>query len=211
MLSSRLLTAVTHLQSAFEEARGYAKYHPSRGYWWDFSAGKNTTQSSINTQLGNMGANGAKNQAGGANTPNSNGTSSGNKKVKKKSKNKEGSVGEREEPSSIFQRKRVDMLLDLWMRNFPPKAQGGTVTTAVAASAVSNASTNVGQGDKADETKSEKSVEAGSANLIVKSETHNSNAANVGGDSGQRGVKREANTGTAQNRTQQETKKMKPS
>ena len=36
VLSSRLLSAVTHLQSAFEEARGYAKYHPSRGYWWDF-------------------------------------------------------------------------------------------------------------------------------------------------------------------------------
>merc|ERR1711973_311757 len=40
VLSSRLLTAVTNLQSAFEEARGYAKYHPSRGYWWDFDEGK---------------------------------------------------------------------------------------------------------------------------------------------------------------------------
>ena len=39
MLSSRLLTAVTNLQSAFDEARGYAKYHPSRGYWWDFDEG----------------------------------------------------------------------------------------------------------------------------------------------------------------------------
>merc|ERR1711973_1032863 len=40
VLSSRLLTAVTNLQSAFDEARGYAKYHPSRGYWWDFDEGK---------------------------------------------------------------------------------------------------------------------------------------------------------------------------
>ena len=32
----RILTAVSHLQSGFEEARGYSRYHPSRGYWWDF-------------------------------------------------------------------------------------------------------------------------------------------------------------------------------
>ncbi len=27
---------MSHLQSAFEEARGYSRYHPSRGYWWHF-------------------------------------------------------------------------------------------------------------------------------------------------------------------------------
>ena len=37
VVNSRLLSTVTHLQSAFEEARSYSKYHPSKGYWWEFS------------------------------------------------------------------------------------------------------------------------------------------------------------------------------
>ncbi|XP_025833756.1 mediator of RNA polymerase II transcription subunit 6 [Agrilus planipennis] len=36
VLNSRLLSAVHHLQSAFEEASSYARYHPSKGYSWDF-------------------------------------------------------------------------------------------------------------------------------------------------------------------------------
>eukprot|EP00088_Acartia_fossae_P019145 TRINITY_DN21117_c0_g1_i1.p1 TRINITY_DN21117_c0_g1~~TRINITY_DN21117_c0_g1_i1.p1 ORF type:complete len:235 (-),score=41.29 TRINITY_DN21117_c0_g1_i1:405-1025(-) len=40
LLNSRILTAVSHLQSGFEEARGYSRYHPSRGYWWDFGKDK---------------------------------------------------------------------------------------------------------------------------------------------------------------------------
>jgi len=40
LLNARILTAVSHLQSGFEEARGYSRYHPSRGYWWDFGKDK---------------------------------------------------------------------------------------------------------------------------------------------------------------------------
>ena len=56
MLNSRILTGVSHLQAAFEEARGYSRYflniekkcsefeitryHPSRGYWWHFGKEK---------------------------------------------------------------------------------------------------------------------------------------------------------------------------
>ena len=40
VLNSRILTGVSHLQKAFEEAREYARYHPSRGYWWDFGKDK---------------------------------------------------------------------------------------------------------------------------------------------------------------------------
>ncbi len=36
VLFCRIITSVSHLQSAFEEARGYSRYHPSRGYWWHF-------------------------------------------------------------------------------------------------------------------------------------------------------------------------------
>merc|ERR550532_1690241 len=40
VLNSRILTGVGHLQKAFEEAREYSRYHPSRGYWWDFGQEK---------------------------------------------------------------------------------------------------------------------------------------------------------------------------
>ena len=77
VLNSRILTGVGHLQKAFEEAREYARYHPSRGYWWDF----------------------------------------GKEKEEKKKQVKE----KKEEPSSLFQRRRVDMLLDQLTRQFPHK------------------------------------------------------------------------------------------
>lgn len=40
VFNSRLLAFVNNLQGAFEEASGYARYHPSKGYSWDFSANK---------------------------------------------------------------------------------------------------------------------------------------------------------------------------
>ena len=40
VFNSRLLSTVHHLQSAFEEASSYARYHPSKGYSWDFSTNK---------------------------------------------------------------------------------------------------------------------------------------------------------------------------
>lgn len=40
VFNSRLLALVNNLQGAFEEASGYARYHPSKGYSWDFSANK---------------------------------------------------------------------------------------------------------------------------------------------------------------------------
>lgn len=42
VVNSRLLSAVNHLQSAFDEAKSYAKYHPTRGYWWDFQQSSNS-------------------------------------------------------------------------------------------------------------------------------------------------------------------------
>ncbi|XP_078034817.1 mediator complex subunit 6 [Augochlora pura] len=75
VVSSRLLSTVHHLQSAFEEASSCSRYHPSKGYYWDFKNGK---------------ALAAK---------------------------KETPV--REEPSSLFQRQRVDMLLAELIRKFP--------------------------------------------------------------------------------------------
>ncbi|NXS85899.1 MED6 polymerase, partial [Erpornis zantholeuca] len=36
VINSRVLTAVHGIQSAFEEAMSYCRYHPSKGYWWHF-------------------------------------------------------------------------------------------------------------------------------------------------------------------------------
>jgi mediator of RNA polymerase II transcription subunit 6 len=40
VFNSRLLSSVYHLQSAFEEAISYSKYHPNKGYTFDFSSNK---------------------------------------------------------------------------------------------------------------------------------------------------------------------------
>ncbi|XP_049596898.1 mediator of RNA polymerase II transcription subunit 6 isoform X2 [Syngnathus scovelli] len=36
VISSRALSAVHGIQSAFDEAMSYCRYHPSKGYWWHF-------------------------------------------------------------------------------------------------------------------------------------------------------------------------------
>merc|ERR1712150_275385 len=36
VVNSRLLSAVNHLQAAFDETKSYVKYHPNKGYRWDF-------------------------------------------------------------------------------------------------------------------------------------------------------------------------------
>lgn len=40
VLNSRLLSAVYHIQSSFEEAFNFSRYHPSKGYYWDFKSQK---------------------------------------------------------------------------------------------------------------------------------------------------------------------------
>ena len=77
VINSRLLSTVHHLQSALEEASSYSKYHPSKGYTWDF-------------------------------------------KDRKFAEKKEKKELTKPEPSSLFQRQRVDMLLGELTRKFPP-------------------------------------------------------------------------------------------
>ncbi|XP_060684326.1 mediator of RNA polymerase II transcription subunit 6 isoform X3 [Hemiscyllium ocellatum] len=36
VINSRMLTAIHAVQSAFDEAMSYCRYHPSKGYWWHF-------------------------------------------------------------------------------------------------------------------------------------------------------------------------------
>ncbi|XP_073204604.1 mediator of RNA polymerase II transcription subunit 6 isoform X1 [Lepidochelys kempii] len=78
VINSRVLTAVHGIQSAFDEAMSYCRYHPSKGYWWHFKDQEERD------------------------------------KAKPKAKKKE-------EPSSIFQRQRVDALLLDLRQKFPPR------------------------------------------------------------------------------------------
>ncbi|XP_041352608.1 mediator of RNA polymerase II transcription subunit 6-like isoform X1 [Gigantopelta aegis] len=80
VINSRLLNTVHNLQSAFDEAHSFSKYHPSKGYWWDFK----------------------------------------NQEEKDKPENKEKKK-KKEEPSSLFQRQRVDMLLAELGKKYPPQ------------------------------------------------------------------------------------------
>lgn len=91
---------MTNLQSAFEEAQGNARYHPSKGYWWATdSTGQGRGQNS------------------------------------------------REEPSSLFQRQRVDMLLGELTKRYPvppPSAvtiQAGPQTTSATTSSTTATTT----------------------------------------------------------------------
>ncbi|XP_069494965.1 mediator of RNA polymerase II transcription subunit 6 isoform X4 [Ambystoma mexicanum] len=78
VINSRVLSAVHGVQSSFDEAMSYCRYHPSKGYWWHFKDQEERD------------------------------------KAKPKSKKKE-------EPSSFFQRQRVDSLLLDLRQKFPPK------------------------------------------------------------------------------------------
>ncbi|CAG9132888.1 unnamed protein product [Plutella xylostella] len=103
VLNSRLLSAVHHLQCSFEETMSYSRYHPSKGYWWDFKANKPGLSPF---------------SSAGQSAP------------------KEVSTTPKEEPSTLFQRQRVDMLLAELVRQFPlptlqttNQANGVTVKT----------------------------------------------------------------------------------
>jgi len=79
------MATINHLQSAFDECLSYTRYHPSKGYSWEFKE-KDDDQSS---------------------------------------KKREGAV----DPSSIFQRQRVDVLLMELGKKFPPRtAQSAEIT-----------------------------------------------------------------------------------
>lgn len=79
IINSRILSAVHHIQTAFDKTQSYSRYHPSKGYWWDFKE-----QEGID--------------------------------VKKPAKD-----NAKDEPSSLFQRQRVDVLLTELAKKYPPK------------------------------------------------------------------------------------------
>lgn len=87
VLNSRLLGAAHSLQVALHEAMGFARYHPSRGYWWQFKDNPATTPAAAAT-------------AATTASTSATGTATG---------------------ASLFQRRRVDMLLAELAAKFPPE------------------------------------------------------------------------------------------
>ncbi|XP_050404150.1 mediator of RNA polymerase II transcription subunit 6 [Patella vulgata] len=90
VVNSRLLNCVSSLQSAFDEASGYSKYSPSKGYFWQFKE----------------------------------------KEEKEKLEHKEKKK-KKEEPSSTFQRHRVDLLLGELGKKFPPPTMAPPPETVI--------------------------------------------------------------------------------
>ena len=81
------MTTINHLQSAFDECLSYTRYHPSKGYSWEFK----------------------------------------DKDEDKSSKKKEKAA----DPSSLFQRQRVDMLLIELNKKFPPRSSQSEIQQKV--------------------------------------------------------------------------------
>ncbi len=123
VLNSRLISTVNHLQQAFEEARQYATYHPSRGYWWDFDkkGRRGMTSSFPEVDKSSM----QEDHPSRKKRPRRKGVAA-KKEVEKRA---------RDEPSSIFQRRRVDALLELLTRKFPPRVPTTATTTVKAGEA----------------------------------------------------------------------------
>lgn len=49
VFNSRILSIVHNLQQAFDDTISYARFHPTKGYTWDFSAGKAGNLKSFNS------------------------------------------------------------------------------------------------------------------------------------------------------------------
>lgn len=101
VFNSRLLATVNNLQAAFEEASSYARYHPSKGYSWDFSANKARKRKKLKRKFISC-------LIIQLNCP-----------VSDKSKTQMKDSTTKEESSSMFQRQRVDMLLGELTKKFP--------------------------------------------------------------------------------------------
>lgn len=137
-----------HLQAAFEEASLYSRYHPNKGYTWDFSSNKVCECLKFKYCTNRI-------------SPIQKISSPKPILVTDKSKTQMKKEPEKakEEPSSMFQRQRVDMLLGELMRKFPlpmmtnpnapPPAAAATAAgaTGAAASADQSAATNTQRPD----------------------------------------------------------------
>lgn len=95
VINSRLMTAVHHLQSAFDETLTYMRYHPTRGYSWEF------------------------------------GKDHGDREKKEAANGDKSKDKPKEDATSNFQRRKVDLLLPELMKKFPPKVVATNTTNEI--------------------------------------------------------------------------------
>merc|ERR1712223_305453 len=179
VVNSRLLSSISHLQSAFEETKSFSRYHPNKGYRWDFEQNNGVPYGAKKIPPPGAASN-------SNNSNNSDAETNGKSSKKKKKKSKESDLA-KDEPSSAFQRHRVDKLLTLLTEKFPPPQVKRVVPTPA-----TSAGAHVGDN-------AEIKYEKGTENSSIKSEK-------VEGEPG-RGIKREATTSVKS--TENQTKKMK--
>lgn len=111
VVNSRLSNCANYLQQAFTETHSYAKYQSAKGYYWEF---KDKDSQALEV---------AKEEK-----------LKGEHLKRKTSKKKE-------EPSSLFQRHKVDRLLDDLTKKFPLKS-ANTTTTTTASKTTASENTN---------------------------------------------------------------------
>lgn len=143
LISFRLASGIHHLVSAFDEAQSYMRYHPTKGYSWEFSKDADSKDA-----LGD------------------------------KSKDKL-----KEEPSSAFQRARVDLLLGEICKKFFPKvnepAKPADAKSEPKAAGVQNGDAGVERNGTADNAKqAEKEKPAGGPANAASAGNANQNSSN---------------------------------
>ena len=100
VVNSRLANCANYLQQAFAETHSYAKYQSAKGYYWEFRDKESQALEAAKEEK-------LKGES-----------------LKRKTKKK------KEEPSSLFQRQKVDRLLDDLMKKFPLKMMNPPTTNA---------------------------------------------------------------------------------
>jgi len=93
VINSRVLSALDHLRTSFEEALSYRKYSAAKGHYWEF---KGKQRKSVNP------AKEAKQQ------------------VLRQQEQQQAAAAEQQQRSTSFQRLRVDSLLGELIKKFPP-------------------------------------------------------------------------------------------
>lgn len=108
VINSRLANCANYLQQSFSETHSYAKYQSAKGYYWEFKDKESQALEAAKEEKLK------------------------GEHLKRKTKKK------KEEPSSAFQRQKVDRLLDDLMKKFPLKMMNPPASASASASESNN-------------------------------------------------------------------------
>lgn len=106
VINARVLSALCNIQASFAEARSYSRYHPSKGYWWEFEKPGAPI--------------GARRRVSRANSAREDEPSTSSDSKTSSKHEKETGKTPQDTRTTLFQRTRVDGLLALLSEQFPP-------------------------------------------------------------------------------------------